>query len=1204
MALRLRTVSMFGLVSLLATACEKEDTGGTTVLPDMEVIEGDRAVIAVDGEADSLAGGVCANGLDDDGDGAIDLDDPGCISELDEDETNEPTAACGNLLDDDQDGLIDLSDPGCFDATDVEEGDDPPPPACANTADDDADGLTDYPMDPGCASELDVDETDDAMFLPQCGDGQDNDRDGQTDLSDPGCVSPADPREQDPETAPPCFNGLDDDGDGIVDFPLEPGCQSAGDDDEMDPVMPPPCADGRDNDMDGLADYPDDPGCAGVGDRDETDSELSPACTDGLDNDRDGDTDYPADSGCLSAADGSEAGSCGEQYQPRELVAGVAVQVDTTRGGFESEGSCGGRGARELVFVYRVRTRLERLLVRTDLPMTAAETTLYVRRGCLDFDSEVGCAREPIGDGLAGNVLAVEGPPEGEYYIFVDGAAVGAGLVELMVEEIQLAECLNLRDDDRDGRIDYPFDPGCQSRDDRDELDPDMPPTCANDEDDDGDGLVDYPLDQGCRSAADPDEIDACGPGVRFYDYPVGAEFIVDDASVGGSDAFAGSCGGVNQPEKVFVYENPVNARLTFSVDFEETADNTILYVRRDCVGAEIQNACNAGLVPHQRGRVRVDRAPPGPYFIFVDRQVGAAGPFKLSVAVERLPAGCADSVDNDMDGQVDGEDRGCVGLEDEDERDPPVEEIAICENNVDDDLDGSVDFPFDPGCFGRGDADELDPVEVPQCANLIDDDEDDLIDFPVEIGCQSRADNSERNPVPQSQCGNRLDDDMDGATDYPNDPGCASAGDGSERDPMIAPACGNVQDDDRDGLVDYPFDRGCTAAGDIDEQDPVELQQCSNRIDDDVNGIIDFPRDPGCAFAADNLEESGALVPQCGNARDDDADQRIDFPDDPGCRYAADNNEVNVGVPPPRCQDGVDNDNDGLADTADVGCVDPRDNDEVDPPEAPFCANDIDDDGDGAIDWPADDGCAAQGDVCEQSGFAICNGACIDVVADASNCGRCDRVCPGMSACVEGRCGGLRTVLMTCGGSGRDTGTFLRGFLVEAGIGLAAGCVPNDDVQALLVTRGGGGNAAAQAQAWRAYLEAGGQIITEYSIAHTVYNGIFQAAVGQGARNGGCSDNILPAVQLTPQDPFWQDIPFVGAGGATGCGHDILGEQMPGFVALGGWDAANVSHGYIDVGSGRLWLVEIDWQDGQAMPDAGLDLMAAMIAGGVNVNR
>ena len=50
-------------------------------------------------------------------------------------------------------------------------------------------------------------------------------------------------------------------------------------------------------------------------------------------------------------------------------------------------------------------------------------------------------------------------------------------------------------------------------------------------------------------------------------------------------------------------------------------------------------------------------------------------------------------------------------------------------------------------------------------------------------------------------------------------------------------------------------------------------------------------------------------------------------------------------------------------------------------------------------------------------------------------------------------------------------------------------------------------------------------------------------------------------------------------------------------FVPIGGWDANNVSIGYINVGAGRLWLVEADWQDSDNnFTEGSRDLMAAFI--------
>ena len=75
--------------------------------------------------------------------------------------------------------------------------------------------------------------------------------------------------------------------------------------------------------------------------------------------------------------------------------------------------------------------------------------------------------------------------------------------------------CSNGRDDDSDGLVDYPADPGCSSASDNDEYNahapppPPAPPTtyaCSNGIDDDFDGKVDYPADPGCSSPTDTDE--------------------------------------------------------------------------------------------------------------------------------------------------------------------------------------------------------------------------------------------------------------------------------------------------------------------------------------------------------------------------------------------------------------------------------------------------------------------------------------------------------------------------------------------------------------------------------------------------------------------------------------------------------------------------------------------------------------------------
>ena len=1103
--------------------------------------------------------------------GGVDLCDGGSDS-CDDADPNPGTdagpvvPACGDGEDNDGDGLIDDDDPGCDDRTDDDESNDPMRPECTDGVDNDADGFVDYPADPGCASEEDADEKEDIIVRdPECGDGIDNDADGKVDIADPGCVSAADPNETNNDGDPPaCSNEIDDDSDSFIDFPWDPGCASAGDDEEEDNGTP-RCANGIDDDGDGRVDYPDDPGCAGVGDTNEGDPPVTPQCADHRDNDRDGLIDYPEDSGCDSAADTDEAGSCARTYAPIELTEDRVFRGDTAAGPFVGEGTCGGRGAAELAFVFRVDRRIEALLVSTEHDDTELEATIYARTDCLDSETELACASEPARDGEIGNTLRIEDPPVGEIFIFVDGAAGRPGRFAVSVEVVPLAQCLNRVDDDGDGRIDYPNDPGCQRSTDRNEADEGVAPACADDEDNDNDGAVDFPLDFGCQSAADNDEVELCGQGVRVYEFPEGVDFVVDDTSFGASNEFRGSCGGDGNVEKVYVYHSEFNARLTFSVDNEETENNTMLYVRSECLRSASEIECDRGDPPEQKGAVQVDRAAPGDYFVFVDHPLGLGGEFKLTVRVERLAAGCADGVDNDEDGFVDADDAGCVDFEDEDERDPPPgSPPPICFNGNDDDGDGLIDYPADLGCGTRGDQDEEDPPELPQCANGLDDDEDGRPDYPLDAGCQSRGDDTERDGLPRPACSNGRDDDNDGFTDYPNDPGCVAAADAAENSPNPLPDCFDGIDNDRDGLVDFPYDPGCFNASTADETDPAMPPVCSNGEDDDGDGIIDFPREPGCRYAADFDETDPRFQPQCANGRDDDNDGRFDFPDDLGCAMAADTDERNEGPLRPRCSDGRDNDDDGDVDLTDLGCTSPGDDDETNDPDEPepFCADGVDNDHNGQIDWPDDEGCAALGDVCEQPGWGYCNDVCQELMTNQLHCGVCGRACAAGVACIEGRCGQLREVVMLCGNSGRPLQQFIRGDLAEADPELVAGCAPNARTQAMLVSRNGINQFRAGIDGIRQYVIAGGQVITEYNITDDVYNLMFPEPVVQGGNNGGCGDNIQPVVQLSPQDQFWQDNEFMPiAPNRSGCGFDI--SRFPGITPLGGWSVNTVSFGY-----------------------------------------
>lgn len=102
--------------------------------------------------------------------------------------------ACADGRDNDADGAGDFpADPGCSTPTDSSEtriG-----TACDDGVDNDGDGFVDYPADPGCENERVVDEG--GLGPLGCDDGIDNDLDGRMDyrgdgMGDPDCESPSD----------------------------------------------------------------------------------------------------------------------------------------------------------------------------------------------------------------------------------------------------------------------------------------------------------------------------------------------------------------------------------------------------------------------------------------------------------------------------------------------------------------------------------------------------------------------------------------------------------------------------------------------------------------------------------------------------------------------------------------------------------------------------------------------------------------------------------------------------------------------------------------------------------------------------------------------------------------------------------------------------------------------------------------------------
>ena len=209
---------------------------------------------------------ICDDGVDNDGDGLTDCDDPNCAG----DDACLTDEICDDGLDNDGDSYVDCDDFDCSDD-----------PACGGTG---GDEICDDGIDNDGDSYVDCDDwdcDDDAACggsseSEVCDDGIDNDGDSYVDCDDWDCDDDAACDGSGGSTGEDevCDDGIDNDGDSFVD------CDDWDCDD--DPACPGEtvCDDGIDNDGNGYTDC-EDFDCT-------YDAACAEDCTDGEDNDGDG----------------------------------------------------------------------------------------------------------------------------------------------------------------------------------------------------------------------------------------------------------------------------------------------------------------------------------------------------------------------------------------------------------------------------------------------------------------------------------------------------------------------------------------------------------------------------------------------------------------------------------------------------------------------------------------------------------------------------------------------------------------------------------------------------------------------------------------------------------------------------------------------------------------------------------------------------
>ncbi|MBA3456906.1 MAG: hypothetical protein H0T42_27705 [Deltaproteobacteria bacterium] len=368
-----------------------------------------------------------------------------------------------------------------------------------------------------------------------------------------------------PFVDPPCSDKIDNDGDGLTDYPDDPGCVHPTDDSEDSGAMP-LCSDGRDNDGDGLTDYPYDPGCTLPNVDDETDDcpggPSCPQCANGVDDDLNGTIDHGSDPGCQSAGDPTEViddpDACGAMLQVRHLPPdgkdSGTLDASSVSGLATSCG--GGGGAPAIAYVFAL-SRPMVVVASTNSAATMVDTVLDLRSAeCAGSGSSLACNDDVVGSPGTTSSTITKALGAGTYYVIVQGADVtqigeysltvdrfagegsacssipdcGPGLLcRIPAGGAQLVcsqpVCGDGLDDDGDGKLDFPADPGCVSAVDADEADdcPSGPgcPDCSDGVDNDLDSLIDYPADTTCKAASNDSEACATTEGVVALTMPV-----------------------------------------------------------------------------------------------------------------------------------------------------------------------------------------------------------------------------------------------------------------------------------------------------------------------------------------------------------------------------------------------------------------------------------------------------------------------------------------------------------------------------------------------------------------------------------------------------------------------------------------------------------------------------------------------------------
>lgn len=410
----------------------------------------------------------CQDGADNDGDGATDLADFSCGGNKQRNDEANPKSQCQDGLDNDGDGAVDTSDFSC--GGNKQKNDEANPKSqCQDGLDNDGDGATDL-ADFSCGGNKQ--KNDEATPKSQCQDGLDNDNDGATDLNDYSCGGN---RQNNNEATPKsqCQDGIDNDGDNATDL-ADFACSGAQDNNESD--VKAQCQDATDNDGDGATDFPADFSCSSAQDNNEKDP--SSQCQDGLDNDNDGAVDTN-DFSCSSKQDNDETNPKAQCQD--------GVDNDNDGAVDTNDFSCSSAQDND----------------ETNPKAQCQDGVDNDSDGAIDLN-DFSCSSKQDNDEANPKSQCQDGiDNDGDG--LTDTADPGCSNNQGNNESGATAECQDGKDNDSDGATDFPADFSCTSKGDNDETN--LKAQCQDNIDNDGDGAADNE-DFSCASPQDNDESD------------------------------------------------------------------------------------------------------------------------------------------------------------------------------------------------------------------------------------------------------------------------------------------------------------------------------------------------------------------------------------------------------------------------------------------------------------------------------------------------------------------------------------------------------------------------------------------------------------------------------------------------------------------------------------------------------------------------